>query len=112
MADCKKCRNVDVTLFEALETVVWYNGMYYWLKELRDSMVKHLERTPEIRLNYASPIKLDDIGKPNHFIWTLLVAMFGNWGTSVNSGWIENVVGCVEFIDALCENCWRWDDER
>ena len=32
----------------------------------------------------------------------LLVGMFGNWGTSINSGWIEKTKECAEFIRNLC----------
>ena len=104
MVKCISCHNTDRNLFDALESIVWYDGHYVWLKELRDE----LSQCP-MGKNYTLP---DDIEwhTEKHTIWMLLVGMFGDWGTSIRSGWIEDIEGCVEFIDALCKDSWRADN--
>lgn len=106
MVKCNSCRNEDGTLFSALESIVWYDGHYDWLKELRDALVEHRKEN-----HYSMP---DDIEwhTEKHTIWMLLVGMFGNWGTSIRGGWIENMDSCVEFIDALCKHSWEADDGK
>ena len=110
MADCKKCRNLDGTLFNALESIVWYNGHYEWLKELRDNLVAHRDSKPKFS-NYCSPLSRDEWYTDKHAIWMLLVGMYGDWGTSIRGGWIENIDGCIEFINVLCEDSWKADEE-
>ena len=103
MADCTKCRCVDGTLFDALESIVWYNCHYEWLKELRDALAAH----PESK-NYPMPGSIKR-GSEEHAIMMLLVGMFGSWGTSIGGGWIENKAGCIEFINLLCKDSWEED---
>lgn len=102
MGDCINCRNVSGTMFDALENIVWYNGHYEWLKELRDDLSTRKEFE-----NYTCPIDVSEWYTDKHAIWMLLVGMFGDWGTSIRSGWIEKHKECVSFIDALCENSWK-----
>ena len=104
MTDCKKCFNVGGTLCNALEAIVWYNGHYAWLKELRDELAVQ----PEGEF-YCCPIDTKEWHTDKHTIWMLLVGMFGDWGTSIRSGWIEDMRGCIEFIDRLCKDCWEAD---
>ena len=84
-------------LFDALESIVWYNGHYEWLKELREVLLE----LPKGK-NYLIPPHIK-WHTEEHVIWMLLVGMFGDWGTSVRSGWIQDVQGCIEFIDAICK---------
>jgi hypothetical protein len=85
MTDCKTCRWVDGTLFNALESIVWYNGHYEWLKELRDELVAFRDSEPKFS-NYCSPLNTDEWYTDKHAIWMLLVGMYGDWGTSIRSG--------------------------
>ena len=32
-------------------------------------------------------------------VWMTLVSTFGDWGTSIMSGWIEHCTECADFID-------------
>ena len=106
MNKCISCKNKDRSLFNALESIVWYDGHYVWLKELRDDLEKH-------RTEYSYMIP-DDIEwhTEKHTIWMLLVGIFGDWGTSIRSGWIEDIDGCIEFIDALCKDSWEAEDGK
>lgn len=104
--ECYECRNEHGKLFDALESIVWYDGHYVWLKDLRDELAKY----PKDK-NFLTP---DDIEWHTeiHTIWMLLVGMFGDWGTSIRSGWIEDIQDCIDFIDALCEESWEVEARR
>lgn len=105
MAECKDCRHErGASLFEALESIIWYDGHYEWLKVLRDEM----EKLPKGKF-FTMPRSIK-WHTEIHTIWMLLVGMFGDWGTSIRSGWIEDVSGCIEFIDAVCKESWEADN--
>lgn len=104
---CKCCQNTPGSMLYALENIVWYDGHYIWLKELRDELVKQ----PKDEF-YCSYLDVDECHTEKHAIWMILVGMFGDWGTSIRSGWIEDIDGCIEFINNLCEESWRADGER
>lgn len=97
-----------VELAEALENIIWYNGHYVWLKKLRDDMATRL--SGGFRLSFSMPKDIE-WHTEQHFIWMLLVGVFGEWGTSIRSGWIEDVAGCMKFIDQICEDSWEVDKE-
>ena len=106
MAECTKCKWVDGTLYDALESVVWYDGHYVWLKELRDNLsrladgeVYHMPQ--DLRWNTEE-----------HTIMMLLVGMFGDWGTSIRCGWIGDKAGCIAFIEQMCEDFWAKDGDN
>lgn len=107
MAECKECYGKNGTLFDALESVIWYSGHYKWLKELRDI----LEKLPEGE-TYTCPFDTKDWHYEPHVIWMLLVGMFGEWGTSIRCGWIDKPKECVEFIDAVCKMSWEAEERR
>ena len=80
-------------LEEALIAIIWYNCHYEWLEELADEL-------ESISMYYKLPLVA--LNTEQHTIWMLLVGMFGNWGTSINSGWIENTKECAAYIRTLC----------
>lgn len=84
------------TMEYALECIVWYNCHYEWLEPLADELEKHGDH------NYPIP---DDVRwhTEDHCIWMLLVGMFGDWGTSIRSGYIEETKECAKFIRELCK---------
>lgn len=100
--NCVGCKCAEGTLFDALESIVWYNCHYEWLRDLRDDLAAHSESK-----NYLMPENIVR-GSAEHVIMMLLVGMFGNWGCSIGGGWIEDKAGCIEFINRLCEDCWEW----
>lgn len=109
MVKCKECYCEHGTLFDALESIIWYDGHYEWLKELRDD----LEKLPKGEFTtYPMPYDI----KPHteiHTIWMLLVGMFGEWGTSIRYGWLEEIDDCIEFIDAVCKlSCYHEEGEK
>ena len=86
----------------ALENIIWYNCHYVWLKELRDA----LEKLPKGE-HMGRIFGPDEWHTEHHMIWMLLVGMFGNWGTSIRSGWIDKIPECIEFIDEICKESWE-----
>jgi hypothetical protein len=105
MVDCSECSDRDGSLFSALESIVWYDGHYIWLKELRDDL---FQRRGE--LIYPMPKDIE-WHTEIHTIWMLLVGMFCDWGTSIRGGWIENIYECIEFIEKLCEEMWNEESD-
>lgn len=92
---------------DALATVIWYNGHAdWWLLELAEKLYTMAEAT---RKEYC--LQFDDIGfegnhkgSEEHMIWEMLCAMFGNWGTSIRTAWleIEKAMPCANFISDVC----------
>lgn len=88
-------RNTD--LYDALESVIWYDGHYKWLKEL----CGELEKAKADDRFYDNPFEPEEWHTEQHVIWMLLVGMFGDWGTSIRSGWIEKHDECIAFINRI-----------
>ena len=38
-------------------------------------------------------------GSAERLLWSMLVLMFGDYGTSPRTGWIDDITGCIEFIE-------------
>lgn len=91
-------------LYDALESVVWYNGHYQWLEKLI-----HILESPQPSKNISCPDFCNKRNSEEHVIWMLLVGMFGEWGTSINSGWIEysKRKEAAQFIKELCAESWK-----
>lgn len=78
----------------ALECIISYNGHNGWLEELADE----IEKAPDI---YKCPFDYREWHTEEHTIWMILVGMFGNWGTSIRGGWIEEKQECADYIRKL-----------
>lgn len=85
-------------LYEALQSIIWYDGHSKWLKEL----CGELEKTKmEVgKYVYGIPDYIE-WHTEQHTIWMLLVGAFGDWGTSIRSGWIDDIDGCIKFIQGI-----------
>lgn len=46
----------------------------------------------------------DNKNEVEFVIWSILVGMFGDWGTSPRSGWIVKPKECKMFLQELIEN--------
>ena len=87
------------TLYEALEDIIWYDNHSDWLKKL----CVNIEKAKEEGHNF-SEFPFDEWHTEKHTIWMLLVGMFGDWGTSIRSGWIEKHDECIAFINNITKN--------
>lgn len=68
------------------------NGLKSLLTRLRNSTDYY----------FRCPLPCDEWHTETHVIYMLLVGMFGSWGTSIRSGWIEQKKECVEYIREIC----------
>lgn len=84
------------TLEEALKSIIWYDGLHEWLEELANEIEKSTD------YHFRCPFTSDEWHTEEHVIFMLLVGMFGSWGTSIRSGWIEQKKECVEYIREIC----------
>ena len=76
---------------DALESVVWYNGYH--------DVVGGWKNLP--RSGYRGWILPPKNDEQSEVLWMIAVCLFGDYGTSPRSGWIENVEGFYEFIDRI-----------
>lgn len=80
---------------EIISTLICYNHDVEFFKTLADI----IEQTdgninmPQLHLDTEL-----------HTIYEMLVILFGDWGTSVRSGWIEDNKGCAKFIRECIED--------
>lgn len=98
-------------MFDALESIIWYDGHYEWLKEMRDDMEKLLQSGDKYT-SYKCPFDYTEWHTEQHTIYMLLVGMFGDWGTSIRGGWIDDLKDCIDFIDAICKESWKREAEE
>ena len=96
---------------DALDSVVWYNGLGEEILKWKN-LDNYNVKTPYGNYypdNWLSP-KIDFWSKwPNdcrdqlEVIWMICVILFGDYGTSPRSGWIEKKDEFFAFIDAITE---------
>lgn len=89
-------------LMDALDSLVWYNCAYERIAEVKRYIEQFNEsgviKFPAAILSYSEG---DDYTP--HAIWFLMVCMFGDYGTSPRSGWIEpeNKDKAIAFLNAV-----------
>jgi hypothetical protein len=88
----------ETELVSVMQNIVWYDGHEDWLADLRDALQRHPDGE-----NYMCPFGPEKWHSEPHGIWMLLVVMFGDWGTSIRSGWIDDKDGCIAFINKLLD---------
>ena len=91
-------------LIDALDSVTWYNGLAEYIREWTEG--KHLcaNVCDDIVLNTDDYSKLDERTRAQiEVIWMICVCLFGDYGTSPRSGWIdrENEQHFHNFITAI-----------
>jgi hypothetical protein len=110
MADCTNfavgcdegIKKGEKKILSAIEAVVWYNGLGEFILPWRD-------KKPDDYSGYITPDYRDkeyDEGLVTQLevIWMIAVMLYGNYGTSPRSGWIENIDGFKKFIDTITES--------
>lgn len=65
----------------ALNTICWYNGHTARFLNLAEEL-KAWNKKEIFRWEH-------DVDSEEHTIWMILVSKFGDWGSSINSGWIN-----------------------
>jgi len=79
-------------MLDAFGRIASYNGHEEWLWELADELAAADDFV-------SCPIPTDEWMTDKHALWMMLVSAFGNWGTSIRSGWIEKTKEAAEFIN-------------
>ena len=85
-------------LIDALDSIVWYNG-------IGDIVLSWGNKEPDLS-GYITPDYRDkgyDIETVTslEFIWMVAVLMYGDYGTSPRSGWIESCSEFKMFINSI-----------
>ena len=100
---------MDDKLTSAIASIVQYNGLEGSLKDIRSELdrqredyltLKDIELNRDLMMYTSSRLELYNIAQA-HFIYMLLVLLYGNYGTSPRFGWIEDKEGAAAFIDKL-----------
>lgn len=91
----------------AFGCIASYDGHEAWLLNLADELEGY-------EGHYSNPIPPAMWHSEPHVLWMLLVCFFGDWGTSVRSGWIEDTKGAAAFIRKAVdyENILEFPDGR
>lgn len=87
-------------ILSAIETVVWYNGLGEFIYPWKDMKPDY---TGYIKPDYRDKGYDEETVAQLEVIWMIAVMLYGEYGTSPRSGWIENVDGFNKFIDTITE---------
>lgn len=109
--DCKRVNNDFIEqnnygdgekkILSAIESVVYYNGLGESVYPWKD--MKPDDYTGYIRPDYRDKGYDDSLTTQLEVIWMIAVMLYGEYGTSPRSGWIEDIAGFRNFIDAITE---------
>lgn len=87
---------------EAFGSIAWYNGHEEWLWQISDRL-KELDDEKFL----VNELPAEEWMTDRHALWMMLVSAFGDWGTSIRSGWIEKKKEAAAFIDEATERYTR-----
>lgn len=92
--------NNENSIKDALSNIVFYNGHEIFLMALANEMYYRYSIGCSNSINYHDVTETYNVDYEEHMLWMIFVSMFGDWGTSVNYGWIEpqNYKDCADFI--------------
>lgn len=79
----------------ALSTACWYDGYNTFLLIVAEDMKKCINEGAKRNYMYTDTFS----GSAERLLWSMLVIMFGDYGTSPRSGWVDDIEGCIEFIE-------------
>ena len=82
---------------DAISSICWYNGYGTEILNLAEEIKKSAKTDESFSWKH-------DWDSEEHVMWMLIVGRFGDWGTSINSGWIygkENKMQAYEWIMSI-----------
>lgn len=88
-------------LIDAIDSIVWYNGLYEDVIAWKNApLTQHGQLSPPY---FEQDISYTDRYGQLQAIWMISVCLFGDYGTSPRTGWIEpdNIQNFYEFIDSI-----------
>lgn len=86
--------------YKAFAKIAWYNGHFKWLSK----MIKELKESLKDKFPYLNPFPPEEWNTEPHVLYMMLVSEFGNWGTSINSGWIDKKKECLNFLEEVLKD--------
>ena len=79
----------------ALDSLVWYGCHYDDIKQL----IEHIKSSKGYSVcPDFTPKQYDNLVTD---VWAMLVCMFGDYGTSPFSGWIERKLDAITFLESI-----------
>lgn len=96
----------DNSLLDALDGVTWYNCL---AEEVFSWACLPTEADYKIITLPKNVNPMNPYGPQLEVIWMIAVILFGEYGTSPRTGWIENVEGFREFC---CDITLTWQEAR
>ena len=89
-------------------SIAFYNGHEEWLWKLADDLSSCNKGF------FKCNIPVEEWNTDKHALWMFLVGIFGNWGTSIRSGWIEDTDAAADFINHSTDRyaSWRKTEEE
>ena len=114
---CEECVVKDAPTVDAVPeerikhsfgSIAFYNGHEEWLWKLADDLSSCNKGFFECN------IPVEEWNTDKHALWMFLVGIFGNWGTSIRSGWIEDTDAAADFINQSTDRyaSWRKTEEE
>ena len=91
-------------LIDALDSVTWYNGFAEYIREWTEGKHLSIDAGGSISLKWADYSELNEWDRAQiQVIWMICVCLFGDYGTSPRTGWIdkENEKHFHNFITAI-----------
>ena len=79
----------------ALSRACLYDGLETFLLKVAKDMKKVINDGWKHHYIYSYNLS----GSAERLLWSMLVLMFGDYGTSPRTGWINDITGCIEFIE-------------
>lgn len=96
-------KETDYDVRKLLDIVVWYNGLADTVLSWKKPGVLRVNNGGSLGRKYEEERKhlsSEDIAQLE-MIWMICVYLFGDYGTSPRSGWIEDIPAFHQFIDDI-----------
>lgn len=91
-------------ILDILDSITWYNGIGESLIKLKEDLIKQNDNGNYLIIDHNLEYKNKEFADEQFEIfWMMLVLLYGNYGTSPRSGWLEikNKDKIINFIDKI-----------
>ena len=91
-------------ILDILDSITWYNGIGESLIKLKEDLIKQNYNGNYLIIDHNLEYKNKEFAdKQFEIFWMMLVLLYGDYGTSPRSGWLEikNKDKIINFIDKI-----------
>ena len=91
-------------ILDILDSITWYNGIGESLIKLKEDLIKQNDNGNYLIIDHNLEYKNKEFAdKQFEIFWMMLVLLYGDYGTSPRSGWLEikNKDKIINFIDKI-----------